>query len=67
VGGGGHLDVVLFNCDDGSGVDTLNLRRLGPCHEALTDSSAISMATAKTGMVPLVMTIIMLPITVILM
>ena len=34
--------VKLFNCDDGSTVTELKLRRGGPCHEALTDASSVS-------------------------
>ena len=34
--------VKLFNCDDGSTVTELKLRRVGPCHEALTDASSVS-------------------------
>ena len=34
--------VRLFNCDDGSTVTELKLRRVGPCHDALTDASSVS-------------------------
>ena len=36
--------VKLFNCDDGSTVTELKLRRVGPCHEALTDASSVNRA-----------------------
>ena len=35
------IRVQLFDCDDGAAVTELNLRRVGPCHEALTDASSV--------------------------